>query len=53
LTLALLGTYLVSREEAYPTGLSPDAVMAQQDSPAFDSARAQDNMLATLASYEP
>jgi anti-sigma factor RsiW len=53
LTLAVLGTYLVSREVEYPTGLSPDAVMAQQDSPSFDSAPAQDNMLATLASYEP
>jgi anti-sigma factor RsiW len=53
LTLAVLGTYLVSREVEYPTGLSPEAVMAQQDSPAFDSARAQDNMLATLTTYEP
>ena len=53
LTLAVLGTYLVSREVDYPTGLSPEAVMAQQDSPAFDSARAQENMLATLTTYEP
>jgi anti-sigma factor RsiW len=52
LTLAVLGTYLVSREVEYPTGLSPDAIMAQQDLPAFDSARAQDNMLATMTSYE-
>ena len=37
-----------SCESGYPTGLSPEAVMAQQDSPAFDSARAQDNMLATM-----
>src|ERR1035438_3735429 len=51
LTLAVLGTYLVTREVEYPTGLSPDAVMAQQDLPAFDSARAQDNMLATLTTY--
>jgi len=53
LTLAVLGTYLVSREVEYPTGLSPDSIMAQQDLPAFDSARAQDNMLATLTTYEP
>jgi anti-sigma factor RsiW len=53
LTLAVLGSYLVSREATYPGGLSPEAVMAQQDSPAFESARAQDNMLITLTSYEP
>ena len=52
ITLAVLGSYLVSSEENYPTGLSPAAVMAQQDSPAFDSARGQDNMLATMI-YEP
>jgi hypothetical protein len=32
--------------------LSPEAVMAQEDSPAFDSASAQDNMLVTLTAYE-
>jgi anti-sigma factor RsiW len=53
LTLAILGTYLVTREVEYPTGISPDAIMAQQDLPAFDSARAQDNMLATMTTYEP
>jgi anti-sigma factor RsiW len=53
LTLAILGSYLVSNEAEYSTGLSPEAVMAQQDSPAFDSARAQDNMLVTLTTYEP
>jgi predicted anti-sigma-YlaC factor YlaD len=53
LTFAVLGTYLVTREVEYPTGLSPDAIMAQQDLPAFDSARAQDNMLATMTTYEP
>jgi anti-sigma factor RsiW len=52
LTLAVVGTYLVSREEAYPGGLSPEAVMAQQESPAFDSASAQDNMLVSLTAYE-
>ena len=53
LTLAALGSYLVSYESEYPTGLSPEAVMAQQDSPAYESARAQENMLATLTTYEP
>jgi len=52
ITLAILGSYLVSTESDYPTGLSPAAVMAQQDSPAFDSDRGQENMLATLT-YEP
>jgi anti-sigma factor RsiW len=51
-TLAILGSYLVSREAGYPSGPSPEAVMAQQDSPAFDSAPAQDNMLVTLTAYE-
>jgi anti-sigma factor RsiW len=53
LTFAALGSYLVVREGEYPTGLSPEAVMAQQNSPAFDSASAQDNMLVTLTTYEP
>ena len=52
LTLAILGSYLVSRETRYPSGLSPEAVMAQEGSPAFDSAPAQDNMLVTLTAYE-
>ena len=53
LTLAALGTYLVTYESGYPSGLSPETVMAQQDSPAYENARAQDNMLATLTTYEP
>jgi anti-sigma factor RsiW len=52
LMLAVLGSYLVSNESAYPTGLSPDTVMAQQDSPAYDNVRAQENMLATMTAYE-
>lgn len=52
LTLAVLGSYLVSRETTYAGGPSPEAVMAQQESPAFDSAPAQDNMLVTLTAYE-
>jgi len=52
LTLAVLGSYLVLRESGYAPGPSPEAVMAQQESPAFDSAPAQDNMLVTLTAYE-
>jgi anti-sigma factor RsiW len=53
LIFAILGSYLVIREGEYPTGLSPETVMAQQNSPAFDSASARDNMLVTLTTYEP
>jgi len=52
LTLAVLGSYLVMRESGYAAGPSPEAVMAQQESPAFDSAPAQDNMLVTMTAYE-
>lgn len=52
LMLAVLGSYLVSRETAYPSGPSPEAIMAQQESPAFDSAPAPDNMLVTLTAYD-
>jgi len=52
LTLAVLGGFLATREAHYPVGPSPDAIMAQQDAPAFDSAAAQDNMLVTLTAYE-
>jgi hypothetical protein len=52
LTLAVLGSYLVSTEIEYPTGPSPEAVMAEQDSPTFESAPARDNMLVTLTAYE-
>ena len=53
LMLAALGTYLVTYESGYPSGMSPETVMAQQESPAYENARSQDNMLATLTSYEP
>ena len=49
LTLAVLGTVLVSREESYaPNPTTPEAVMAD----ASGSPNA-DQMLVTLASYEP
>jgi predicted anti-sigma-YlaC factor YlaD len=52
ITLAVLGTYLVSRETGYSGEPSAEAVMAQEYSAAFDSAPAQDRMLVTLTAYE-
>ena len=52
LFLAVLGSYLVSRETRYAPEPSPEAVMAQQDSPAFGSAPGHDAMLVTLTAYE-
>jgi anti-sigma factor RsiW len=52
LTLAVLGGFLVSREANYRPLPSPESVMAQQNSPAFDSEPAEDNMLVTLTAYE-
>lgn len=55
LTLAVLGTFLATHEAQSPFGPSPEAIMAQQESPSFDSpdsSAAQDNMLVTLTSYE-
>jgi predicted anti-sigma-YlaC factor YlaD len=52
LTLAVLGGYLVSHETAIPVGPSPEAILAQQNAPAFETARAEDNMLVTLTAYE-
>lgn len=53
LTLAAAGSFLVAREAgASHGGISPDAVMAQQNSPGFDSDHAPDNMLVTLTAYE-
>jgi anti-sigma factor RsiW len=52
LTLALTGSYLVTRESDAGTTMSPAAIMAQQDAPGFDSGAAPDNMLVTLTAYE-
>lgn len=53
LTLAAAGSYLVSRETGpAPGDNSPAAVMAQQNSPGFNSDHAPDNMLVTLTAYE-
>ncbi len=52
LVLVAMGTYLVSSERAYTSEPMPDAVMAEQTQPLFDSAPAPENMLVTLANYE-
>lgn len=52
MTLAVLGTFLAAHEAQAPMGPSPEAIMAQQESPSFDSATAQDSMLVTLTAYE-
>jgi anti-sigma factor RsiW len=54
MVLALMGSFLLSRESGNPTGPSPVSVMAQENSPEFDSAPAPNNMLVTLtaAAYE-
>jgi anti-sigma factor RsiW len=51
-TLAILGTWLVSRESSYAGGPSPDTVMAEENSPSFDLKPAHDNMLVTMTAYE-
>jgi anti-sigma factor RsiW len=50
--LAILGTYLVSRESSYSGGPSPETVMAEENSPSFDLKPAHDNMLVTMTAYE-
>jgi len=50
--LAVLGSYLVTRESEYSTGPSPESIMAQQNSPTFGSRAGQDNMLVTMTAYE-
>jgi len=52
MTFAVLGSYLIMHENASPSGLSPEAVMAQQESPAFESGPGPDNMLVSLTAYE-
>src|SRR6185369_9327843 len=52
LTLAVLGSYLVTTEMEFRAGMSPEALMAEQDSPSFEAAPARDNMLVTLTAYE-
>jgi len=51
LTLAVVGSYLVTHEAQYPSGSSPEAILAQQNAPGFE-ANAEDHMLVTLTAYE-
>jgi anti-sigma factor RsiW len=50
--LAVMGSYLVSRETSYPAGPSPDTIMAEQNAPNFDSGPGHDKMLVTMTAYE-
>jgi len=52
LALVAVSALLISNERAYSSGPMPDAVMAEQNAPAFDSAPASESMLVTLANYE-
>ena len=52
LMLAILGSFLVTRETGYNPTLSPESIMAQQDSPSFGTAPGHDAMLVTLTGYE-
>jgi anti-sigma factor RsiW len=52
LTVAVLGGFLISREMGDSGAPSTEAVLAQQNSPDFDSQPAEDNMLVTLTAYE-
>ena len=52
LALAVLGGFLLTHEPEIVGSPSPDAIMAEQDTPTFDSAPAHDNMLVTLTAYE-
>jgi len=52
LMLAVVGGYLVSHESHYSAGPSPEAILAQQNAPGFETASAENNMLVTLTAYE-
>lgn len=52
LTLAVLGGYLAAHEPESAGMASPEAVLAQQESPLFDAVPAHDNMLVRLTAYE-
>src|SRR5208283_4114231 len=52
LLMAVMGSYLVTHEAGLQVGPSPEAILAQQNAPAFETARAEDNMLVTLTAYE-
>jgi predicted anti-sigma-YlaC factor YlaD len=51
LTVAVLGGYLISHESQFPAGTSPEAILAQQDAPGYETGLAENNMLGTLTAY--
>ena len=54
LTMAVLGSYLVSRETEYAPSPSPEAIMASDQGAAPQEQQGdRDKMLVTLTSYEP
>ena len=54
LTLAVLGSYLVSRETEFAPGpSSPEAIMASESPAVNGPLTDRDKMLVTLTSYEP
>ena len=52
LLLVAMGSFLVSREIAYHSSFSPEAILSQDNAAASETALAQDNMLLTLTAYE-
>jgi len=52
LTLAVLGSVLISREATYRGSYTPEAVLSQDRTAASEGAPAQDNMLLALTAYE-
>jgi anti-sigma factor RsiW len=52
LTLAVMGSYLVTRETQSFGEPSAEVVMAEETSPVYESVPAPDRMLITLAAYE-
>ena len=51
MAVVILGGFLVGRETSSPQGPLPVALMAEQESPAFESAPGPEAMLATLTAY--
>ena len=50
--LAIMGSYLITRETSYSAGPSPETIMAEQNAPNFDSGPGHDKMLVTMTAYE-
>src|ERR1039458_4857790 len=52
LLMAVMLSSLATEQAGLQVGPSPEAILAQQNAPAFETARAEDNMLVTLTAYE-